>query len=147
MTGPWSPEPIDAHLFPAAVRVPFAALLASVAAGPLCMIVLVLLSFTQPHPPGSGLGSEFGAMFVMSTIVGFAISIVPNLVGTSAMFLLARRWRAATLRRSWVAAGAIGGSLSTLFTGISFGEPLLVLPLVVVGACCAAICHLVARPD
>jgi hypothetical protein len=34
-----------------------------------------------------------------------------------------------------------------LLTNISFKEPLFILPLVIVGACCAAICHEVARPD
>jgi hypothetical protein len=131
---------------PPFLRLPLAAVLASLAAGPLTMLLLILPTLAVPGPQ-AGIYWDIAGTLGIATAVGFMISFIPNLLGTCGMFQLAKRWRAARLRRSWAAAGAAGAFPLAGFLGFSAAGPLYVLLLGAVGACCAAMCHLVARPD
>jgi hypothetical protein len=137
-------EPDEAsHRSP--LRVVFAAIVASVAAGPLTLIFLTLMELAQGIPPDPAIGSP--AFLGVATFFGFMFSVVPNLVGSFVMSRFARHHPPAGALAWWLAAGALAAFLLAAAQGMVPGDPSVVLPLCAVGACCAGICHLIVRPD
>ena len=128
------------------MRVPLAAAAASLAAGPVAGFVLVSVSFAYPdQEPFEPVGLL--AFFGLALVVGFVISVVPNLLGTIAMFLLSQRSAAARAPGCWIAAGATLAFLLAWPLDLFGAGPHLLAPFIAVGACCAAICRLIAWPD
>jgi hypothetical protein len=131
---------------PAYLRVPFAAMVASVTAGPSMLLVIILYSL---H--GSRLQAESPldilSMVPMVVVFGSVISFVPCLLGATVMFLLSRRHPLACRRSMWAAAGATSALALVPWWSSGAADLPSAFALAIVGACCATICHIIASPD
>jgi hypothetical protein len=91
--------------------------------------------------------AELIALLGVATLSGFMFAILPNLLGSVGMFVFAHHHPPARSLGWWLAAGAVAAFLLCAALDIMSAGPIVVLPFCAVGACCAAICHLIARPD
>ena len=73
------------------------------------------------------------AFFGLALVVGFVISVVPNLLGTIAMFLLSQRSAAARAPGCWIAAGATLAFLLAWPLDLFGAGPHLLAPFIAVG--------------
>jgi xanthosine utilization system XapX-like protein len=121
-------------------------MVASVTAGPSMLLVIILYSLLESRLQAESSLDILGIV-PMVVVFGSIISFVPSLLGTTVMFLLSRRYPFARRRSMWAAAGAIGAIALVPWWSSGAGDLLSALSLAIVGACCAIICHIIARPD
>jgi hypothetical protein len=132
---------------PLFLRVPLAPIIASLAAGPLTLLLMLVPTLVTGPSRILEPVSELLAAIGIFTAYGAVFSILPNLLGTAVMFLLSRHFLFACRRFVWTAAGGAGGAVFGYLWEPGGTDSFLTLVLIVTGACCATICHLIARPD
>jgi hypothetical protein len=131
---------------PPVLRVPLAAILASLAAGPIIILFLITMSLASgEHAPE--VASGLPGLLALALFYGFIFAILPNLLGCVGMFLLSLSCSPARHIGWWTVAGAIAAFALCVALDFVRGGPVTVLPFVATGACCAAICRIVAAPD
>lgn len=116
-------------------------ILASLCAGPIFMLLLILWTAVIASPQWQGGPS---ALFITPLAVpfGFVVALVPNLLGTAAMHAMGKANDAARLPVFWALAGAIlaGGIL------LAFDAPPKLAGLfAATGAASALVCRIGAR--
>jgi hypothetical protein len=118
--------------------------LASLAAGPIFLFAtgLAALYLQLPRPvvlePGEVIA--FAALAAPAALVGFVLSLLPNLVGR---YLLIRAGGALPQMRRravWIATGALHGAALAWGTG-AFAQPPYAFGLILTSAACAGICR------
>ncbi len=117
------------------------AMLASVAAGPIVVAMLLLLtiaaSWLQPLWPRIGF---LVAALMFGLPFGFVISLIPNVTATAVLAWAGDRWRAARHPLVWAGCGLMLGGL--IAAGWSGGGTIAGnLSLGIVGLFCALICR------
>jgi hypothetical protein len=119
--------------------------LASLAAGPIFLVSTALawawLQLPRPIVVDPAVAVPAIMFFVPSIIVGFILSIIPNLIGSRLLLFTGGAIPAARARPVWVGAGALFGAAIAVETG-AFSEPPVAVGLILTSACCAAICRL-----
>lgn len=129
--------------------VPLAAVVASLASGPILLFLMLLYSMAISSggvpdvPPLVGIA----LILVASIPCGLILGLIPNLLGASLMTFLAARFSAARSKPVWAAAGAL---LGMTLTFLIYRDPLFLEPYLLFGATsagCAAICHTLIGPD
>jgi len=120
------------------------AALASLAAGPIFAVSTVSAAFHLELPKAIEVDPAHIAPLLMLIVpvvlVGFVLSIVPNMVASRLLYLTGVLYPKARAPFIWVAAGAALGTLvAWLFT--DFAEPSFSFGLITTSACCAAICR------
>jgi len=122
-------------------------LVASMVAGPLTALPILLRAALATFPHFDLLVRRTGLILLLSTPIGFVVSLVPNIAGTWLMVALGRRRSAARGRLAWAGAGFVGGWMTG---STSSGAPLGMASLWMgaVGVLCALICRaFVGWPD
>ncbi|MGZ8286641.1 MAG: hypothetical protein ACXW27_07105 [Allosphingosinicella sp.] len=119
---------------------------ASLAAGPIFIVstALAALYLKSPQSIDVAVNPAFIApalvMFVPAIAVGFILSIVPNLFGSSLLYFTGVAFPTARAPLVWVAAGGLLGTVIVWATS-NFAEPAFTFGLIMTSACCAAICR------
>lgn len=124
--------------------------LASLAAGPIFIVSTGLAAaylqlphaiIVDPHQIVPIL-----LFFLPALIVGWLLSVIPNLIGSRLLHFTGGAIPATRARLVWTGAGAlIGAAIAGSFG--AFAEPAYAFGLIVTSACCAAICRLSAYWD
>lgn len=131
----------------------FGPLVASIIAGPVLVTGQFIVETAEQRRIGLA-GSEndmFTAVIVLigiylvSMLVGFFASIIPNLVGTAAMWLLGRRQPALRHPGLWGLAGALAAGAFALSDAVGSELPGRPIAYAVTGAICALACRVFAR--
>ena len=127
-----------------------AVITASAAAGPLFIAWMALLSLIEHFPQPVVITffeiSLFLGLLVPALVVGAILALLPNLIGTALMRLLAEHVEIARAPFVWAAAGAIVGGSIGLLLGWTYTDS-TVLALALTGAGCAWICSRAVRVD
>jgi hypothetical protein len=129
-----------------------AGLIASLWAGPIFIATLALAQYVRQTPEAvsiPGLDLQTGLALLaflipMTIIVGFLLSVIPNVFGAVLMANLSDRLDSARSPVAWVATGTALGTLIAWLLVINpyYGEPDLVslVPFIATSAACAGIC-------
>jgi hypothetical protein len=126
--------------------------LASLAAGPIFIVStgLAALYLQLPRTVDVTVGPAQIVWLILVPIpvvlVGFVLSIVPNMIGTAFLLLAGFEFPVARTRAAWIGTGLLFGTAIAWET-TGFGEPATAFGLISTSACCAAICRHSACPD
>ena len=126
--------------------------LASLAAGPIFVVstALAALYLQLPRPEDVTVGPAQIVWLILVPIpvvlVGFVLSIIPNMIGTAFLLLAGFEFPAARTRAAWIGTGLLFGTAIAWET-TGFDEPAAAFGLLSTSACCAAICRHSACPD
>jgi uncharacterized membrane protein YdcZ (DUF606 family) len=125
-----------------------AAIAASLAAGPLALLMVMAVSFGEGVQGRSEPVAETLGVFLMAAGIGAILSIVPNLVGTLCLFQLSQHHPSVRPVPVWAVVGGLLGIPFAYCIGLGSSEdPGFLLLYALVGAACATICRLIAAPD
>lgn len=126
--------------------------LASLAAGPafVASTALAALYLQLPGAVDVTVGPAQIIWLILMPIpvvlVGFVLSIIPNIIGTGVLLLAGFQFTAARTRAAWIGTGALFGTAIAWAT-TDFAEPATAFGLISTSACCAAICRHSASSD
>lgn len=124
--------------------------LASLAAGPIFVVSTGLAATYLQLPRAMALDPHQIAptilVFIPAIVVGFILSIIPNLIGSRLLLFTGQAIPATRARPFWIGIGALLGAAIAGSTG-AFAEPAYAFGLILTAACCAAICRLSAYWD
>lgn len=128
------------------MRAALASLAASLAAGPLMLLIMVAPSLADGTGAGWDMESALNVILI-ATAIGAVLSLLPNLVGTLVLVRLSRSYPLARRVPVWAAAGGASAIPVAYWIRVGGRDPLILLPFALVGAVCATICRLLALPD
>jgi len=124
--------------------------LASLTAGPVFFVSTALaatyLQLPRPVIVDPAAIVALIVMLVPLILVGFFLSIMPNLIGSSLLLVVGAAIPAARARPVWIATGALSGAAIAGLTDM-LAEPAYAFGLILTSASCAAICRLSACWD
>ncbi|HEX8571118.1 MAG TPA: hypothetical protein VF759_00035 [Allosphingosinicella sp.] len=119
--------------------------LASLAAGPIFLAstaaASLYLRLPRPVVVEPWQAASFVLMAMPAVIVGFLLSVLPNMIGSRLMVRAGAALPWARAPVAWAASGALMGGGLVGLTG-AFSEPAAAFGLIATSACCAAICRL-----
>ena len=118
------------------------ALVASLAAGPLFVLMIGLLAVATSSRPIAVDPTIVDAIVGLPLVIvfGFMLALLPNLLGSALLDTLARHHEGWRLPVIWGLVGAAGGYAATWIGGTA-PDPLVAAALSLTGAGCALICR------
>ncbi len=122
-----------------------AATFASLSAGPLFVMIVIVSGYVTSVPAAVPIPLEFvptvTLILFLSFFIGAILAFIPILIGCSLMSVAGELSETAQDPLAWVAAGALSGAgIAALTAGFDDGAP-LAAALILTAAICALICR------
>lgn len=118
-----------------------AALIASVAAGPLFVtslsLAIVYLRLPQPIVVSAAEAGAFAGALTLASVFGFILGLVPNIVGALIMSNFSERVEELRSPVAWMGAGALFGGCIALLANLDRSEPEMMFALIFTSVACA----------